>query len=41
MKNKVIVTQINVASGHLLQKGQDTKTKWLTDRWGIDICGKT
>jgi hypothetical protein len=25
MKNKVTVTQINVTSGHLLQKGQDTK----------------
>jgi hypothetical protein len=29
---KVIVTQINVTSGHLLQKGQDTKTNWPTDR---------
>jgi hypothetical protein len=32
MKKKVIVTQINVTSGHLLQKGQDTKTNWPTDR---------
>jgi hypothetical protein len=32
MKNKeVIVTQINVTSGHLLQKGEDTKTNWPTD----------
>jgi hypothetical protein len=30
--NKVIVTQINVTSGHLPQKGQDTKTNWPTDR---------
>jgi hypothetical protein len=29
---KVIVPQINVTSGHLLQKGQDTKTNWPTDR---------
>jgi hypothetical protein len=29
---KVIVTQINVTSGHLLQKGQDTKTNWPIDR---------
>jgi hypothetical protein len=29
---KVIVTQINVRSGHLLQEGQDTKTNWPTDR---------
>jgi hypothetical protein len=29
---KVIVTQINVTSGHLLQEGQDTKTNWPTDR---------
>jgi hypothetical protein len=28
---KVIVTQINVTSGHLLQEGQDTKTNWPTD----------
>jgi hypothetical protein len=27
---KVIVTQINVVSGHLLQEGQDTKTIWRT-----------
>jgi hypothetical protein len=29
---KVIVTQINVTSSHLLQNEQDTKTKWPTDR---------
>jgi hypothetical protein len=29
---KEIVTQINVISGHLFQKGQDTKTNWPTDR---------
>jgi hypothetical protein len=29
---KVIVTQTNVTSGHLLQKGQDTKMNWPTDR---------
>jgi hypothetical protein len=29
---KVIVTQINVSSGYLLQKQQDTKTNWPTDR---------
>jgi hypothetical protein len=29
---KVIVTQINVTSGHLLQEGQDTKENWPTDR---------
>jgi hypothetical protein len=29
---KVIVTQINVTSGHGLQKGKDTKTNWPTDR---------
>jgi hypothetical protein len=29
---KVIFTQINVTSGHLLQKGQDTKANWPTDR---------
>jgi hypothetical protein len=28
---KVIVTQINVTSGHLFQEGQDTKTNWPTD----------
>jgi hypothetical protein len=27
---KVIVAQINVTSGHLLQKGQDTKMNWPT-----------
>jgi hypothetical protein len=27
----VIVTHINVTSGHLLQKRQDTKTNWPTD----------
>jgi hypothetical protein len=30
--NKLTVTQINVTTGHLLQKGQDTKTNWPTDR---------
>jgi hypothetical protein len=30
MKHEEIVTQINVKSGHLIQKGQDTKTKWPT-----------
>jgi hypothetical protein len=30
--NKVIVTQRNVRSGHLLQKRKDTKTNWPTDR---------
>jgi hypothetical protein len=29
---KVIATQIIVTSGHLLRKGQDTKTDWPTDR---------
>jgi hypothetical protein len=29
---KGIVTQINVTSGHLLQKGHGTKTNWPTDR---------
>jgi hypothetical protein len=29
---KVIVAQINVTSGHLLQEGQDTKMNWPTDR---------
>jgi hypothetical protein len=29
---KVSVTQINVTSCHLLQKGQDTKKNWPTDR---------
>jgi hypothetical protein len=29
---KVIATQINVTTGHLLQKVQDTKTNWPTDR---------
>jgi hypothetical protein len=29
---KLIVTQINVTSDHLLQEGQDTKTNWPTDR---------
>jgi hypothetical protein len=28
---KVIVGHINLTSGHLLQKGQDTKTNWSTD----------
>jgi hypothetical protein len=31
-KKEAIVTQINVTSSHLLQKGQDTKTNWPTDR---------
>jgi hypothetical protein len=31
-EKKIIVTQINVTSGHLLQKGQDTKMIWPTDR---------
>jgi hypothetical protein len=31
-KNKVIVTQRNITSGHSLQKGHDTKTNWPTDR---------
>jgi hypothetical protein len=30
---KVIVTQINVTSGHRLQKGHDTKMNWPTERW--------
>jgi hypothetical protein len=35
---KIIVTQINVASGDLLQKGQDIKTNWPTDRrWKCDF----
>jgi hypothetical protein len=29
---KVIVTQINVTSGHLLQKVQDIETNWPIDR---------
>jgi hypothetical protein len=29
---KVIITQINVTYGHLLQEGQDTKMIWPTDR---------
>jgi hypothetical protein len=29
---KIIVAQINVTSGHLLQKRQDTNTNWPTDR---------
>jgi hypothetical protein len=29
---KIIVTQINVTSGHLLKKRQGTKTNWPTDR---------
>jgi hypothetical protein len=29
---KVIVTQINITYVHLLQKGQDTRTNWPTDR---------
>jgi hypothetical protein len=29
----VIVIQRNITSGHLLQKGQDTKTNWPTDYW--------
>jgi hypothetical protein len=32
MKKKVIVTQINVTSGQLLQKAQNTKTNWPADR---------
>jgi hypothetical protein len=31
-RKKVTVTQINVNSGHLLQKGPDTKTNWPSDR---------
>jgi hypothetical protein len=29
---EVIVTKINVTPGHLLQKDQDTKTNWPTNR---------
>jgi hypothetical protein len=29
---KVVVTQRNVKSGHLPQRGRDTKTNWPTDR---------
>jgi hypothetical protein len=32
MKKKEIVTQRNVKSSHLLQKGPDTKTNWPTER---------
>jgi hypothetical protein len=31
MKKKEIVTQRNVKSGHLSQKGPDTKMNWLAD----------
>jgi hypothetical protein len=31
-RNKVIATQRKVKSGHLLERGPDTKTNWPTDR---------
>jgi hypothetical protein len=33
MKKKVIVTQRNLKSGHLPQRGPDTKTNRPTDHW--------
>jgi hypothetical protein len=36
---KVIVTEINITSGHMLQKGQDTKTNWPTSTSRKSIAG--